>query len=126
MRDNGGTIVALKLIEKWGWFWCLQKDLPVSHFNHLPIYLFLLYGSGNKLLVYFQLNDAMETGLVSRQQSSKRSVLESLLPPGPGAVPPLLQGPSLCMVGGGCATVRAAEEGLRQGSQKLENKAANY
>ena len=45
---NLSAAMAWKPVGEYGWFWNLQEDLSVPHFNHLPIYLFLLYGSWNK------------------------------------------------------------------------------
>lgn len=45
MWANLSAAMALKTVGECGWFWNLQEDLSVPHFNHLPIYLFLLYGS---------------------------------------------------------------------------------
>lgn len=74
-QRTGRAAEAWDLLGEWGWFWDSWKDLSASHFNHLPIYLFLLYGSWNKPLVYFWLNDAMETGPVAGKQRAKQSVL---------------------------------------------------
>ena len=45
MWANLLAAMALKTVGECGGFWNLQEDLSVPHFNHLPIYLFLLYGS---------------------------------------------------------------------------------